>query len=167
MNLTTLVDNYIAMSDDYEKKSWSEIDKLKEKGNYSTSSNSKKKSRTQQRSTDLAKAQLNDLFEPKKDPQKDKDLKALTSLKGAKFEKAASAFVSKYGFPSQPKDLLCFLDHEEPAFLLSLFEHIQTTMFNWSDNGKQMIAGQLRINLMMNDDDTCIDAMEELLKNLS
>ncbi|MCB1197870.1 MAG: hypothetical protein KDK51_05810 [Deltaproteobacteria bacterium] len=152
---------------DDDKPSWSEIDKRKDRGGSSTGSTRSAQNKASQRSTDLAKQQLDALFTPKKDPQAGKDLKELSTLKGTAFEKQAQSYVEKHGFPTQPQDLLCFLDHEDPAFLLSLLQHIEHQYEQWSANGKGIIAGQLGIMQMMIDDPTCLDTIARLVEKLS
>lgn len=138
------------MSDDYEKPSWSDVDKRKDKGGHFEKKQMRPSAKNRDQS--LAKKNLEQLFTPKSNKEQAKEIKALKTLKGALFEKQALIFVKKFGFPKNPQDLFTFLDLEDEQQFIQLLDHIESIALNWPKTTKEMFIGKLRIQAMMLED---------------
>lgn len=134
------------MSDERPKKSWSEIDHARIRGQSSSKKSSQRQEFENRRATSDAKKKLDDLFAKGKLTQdKVQWLEKIKAQRGKpEFYKLLSEYYELYGCPRELEPIQLLLDHKDKNILLRLLEELKSV------SPKLSIADQKTLNQKLN-----------------
>lgn len=156
------------------KKSWREIDKLRDRSRH-TRSSSEPKSMLERALDDprLKKLYLKEaeklFLGPKGTPEHDEALKRLKESYGKKaFEQAARDYVSKFGLPDEWGVLILLLDlKESPQIVCDAMERAKDMLDTKGPLEKTGFISKLKVLSMTSPDPDISEVAEEILEAIS
>jgi len=156
------------------KKSWREIDKLRDRSRH-TRSSSEPKSMLEQALDDprLKKLYLKEaeklFLGPKGTPEHDEALKRLKDSYGKKsFEQAARDYVSKFGLPDEWGVLILLLDlKDSPQIVCDAMEKAKDMLDTKGPLEKTGFVSKLKVLSMTSPDPDISEVAEEILEAIS
>jgi hypothetical protein len=114
------------MSDDREKRSWSELDRARDRGIKIEKKQSKAETREKKVEAAAAKKQLEALFSGSKvSKEKSKRLEAIKGSRGKpEFYEKLNAYFKEFGVPLEFDVQMIFLDHKDKTILIELLSEL-------------------------------------------
>ena len=161
------------MSSEYrerERLSWSEIDKLKDRGGYGRSKRSERETPSEQRALHKYKAELEKLFQPGTKLGKDaeKQLKKLRETSDRrKFMDLADKYLEEFGLPHAWEDLENFLRHKDVQILKEVIRRMEVLLNDQTDTRKENFQKDLHLIQMTTRDKELRKQVNQLIKSLS
>ncbi len=161
------------MTEERKKRSWREIDKLKDASGLSKLRKKREKeektSPTEDKKIkDKYLKELEKLFSSKNDTEKEERLKKLHHLVGKReFKKLVLEFYEKFGLPDEARDLLLFLDIDEKELLLKVLDKIKDNFSNYNLQERQGMIAKLKSLSLSLKDEILSFKVEKLLKELA
>jgi len=131
-----------------ERRSWSEIDKLKDRSGYRREKREERQGPTSQRALHRYKAQLEKLFKPGTKLGKDaeKKLKKLRETSDrSEFINLSNKYIEEFGLPHSWEDLENFLRHKEVEVLAEVIRRMEVILKEQTDTRKDNFQKDLHL----------------------
>ncbi len=158
------------MSDDREKKSWKEIDQMRDRG---LSPKAPKKlsaneARAQKLASKAARSELDKLFSPKGlSPERARQFDAMMALRGKPgFYEKMTEFFNANGCPRDWDLQLLFLDHRDSRIVIEVLKELHKTAPLEKLEKQDFLAQKLRVMAVSTFDSDLIKEIESLQKAL-
>lgn len=137
------------MSDEKEKKSWSERDRQKDRSNpYSKPfTNPSKQSYQDKKSTSEAKKKLEKLFSTSKvSKEKKKDLDSIRAARGSSdFYKKIDHYLDTHGIPLEWDAQMIVLDHNKSDRVIELLKEMKKQILRFSASEREILIQKLKV----------------------
>lgn len=158
------------MSDDREKKSWREIDQMRDRGlgPKSPKKVSASEARAQKLESKAARAELDKLFGPKGlSKEKAQQLEEMMALRGKPaFYEKMTEFYQTNGCPRDWDLQLLFLDHRDSRIAIEVLKELHKTAPLEKLERQDFLAQKLRVMAVSTFDSDLIKEIESLQKAL-
>ena len=155
------------MSDDYEKKSWKELDSMRDRGGQKTPKKvSKKEQFVQKRVSAAARKELDKLFSGGKlSKEKSKHLEMIKELRGKpQYYEEMTKYFEKYGAPLEWDVQMLFVDHRDSKIVIAVLNEMIRTAPRENLDRQKTLAAKLRVMVLSTFDPDISDKIQELQK---
>ncbi|MDB5038273.1 MAG: hypothetical protein JWQ35_1801 [Bacteriovoracaceae bacterium] len=156
------------MSDEREKKSWSEIDQARNRGIKFEKKVSKSDTREQKLAKTAAKKELDSLFSGSKiSKEKSKRLDEIKSLRGkpAFYEKLSDYF-KEFGVPLEFDVQMLFLDHRDKTLVLQVLSELLKQAPRLDLSKQDLLNSKLKVMALSVFDPELSDKILEVQKSI-
>jgi hypothetical protein len=157
------------MSDDHGKKSWKEIDQMRDRGGPKPPRKvSANEARAQKLASKAALANLDKLFSPKGlSPERARQLDEMMALRGKPgFYEKMTDFFAANGCPRDWDLQLLFLDHRDPRIVIEVLKELQKTAPLEKLEKQDFLAQKLRVLAVSTFDSDLVKEIESLQRAL-
>ena len=158
------------MSDDREKKSWREIDQMRDRGlgPKSPKKVSAAEARAQKMASKSARSELDKLFGPKGlSAEKARQLEDIMAVRGKPaFYEKLTGFFQAYGCPRDWDLQLLFLDHRDSRIVIEVLREMQKTAPLEKLEKQDFLAQKLRVMAVSTFDSDLVKEIESLQRAL-
>lgn len=156
------------MSDEREKRNWSEIDHARIRGIKFEKKTSKSELREQKVAASAAKKELENLFSGSKvSKEKAQRIEEIKALRGKpEFYKKMSEYFDTFGCPLEFDVQIFFLDHRDSKIVLEVLGELAKSAMKLDLSKQDMLSSKLRAMSLSTFDPKILDQIESIQKSI-